>query len=121
MVKMQLLQHVQVDKTITVKQADATESYTWLQPPIAKQALFKEISDSIKANIVNKEDDFIDFNIQKLLPHKLSDYGPAIAVADVDGNGTDDLAIGGAYGYSTQILYQQKKWFLYFERPYSAC
>ncbi len=34
--------------------------------------------------------DFIDFDIQHLLPHKLSEYTPALASGDLDGNGFDD-------------------------------
>jgi len=37
--------------------------------------------------------DYIDFNIERLLPHKLSQYGPGLAVADVDKNGLDDIFV----------------------------
>ena len=40
--------------------------------------------------------DFIDFNIQPLLLHKLSQYGPSISVGDINQDGTEDLYIGGA-------------------------
>jgi hypothetical protein len=29
------------------------------------------------------------------LPHKLSEYGPALAAGDIDGNGLDDMVAGG--------------------------
>ncbi len=105
--KQQLLKNVKTDQVITVKHKDANETYTWAQPAIAAKTLFKEVSDSVKANIVHKEDDYIDFNIQKLLPHKLSDYGPGLAAGDINGDGLDDLVMGGSFGYSTQILTQQ--------------
>jgi hypothetical protein len=68
--------------------------------------LFTNISDSLNINYTHDELDFVDFNIQKLLPHKLSEYGPGMAVADLDGNGTDDLFIGGSYPYRSTILFQ---------------
>ena len=46
-------------------------------------------------------------NIQPTLLHKFSDYSPAIASADIDGNGLDDIVVGGN-GYSPgRIFFQQ--------------
>ncbi|HEX2976478.1 MAG TPA: VCBS repeat-containing protein, partial [Bacteroidales bacterium] len=44
--------------------------------------------------------------IQKLLPHKYSEDGPAMAVGDIDGNGTDDLVCGGSSFNSARIFLQ---------------
>ena len=45
-----------------------------------------------------------DFNIQKLIPHKFTEFAHAIAVGDVDGNGLEDMIIGGSINNSAQIL-----------------
>ncbi|PHN06792.1 CRTAC1 family protein [Flavilitoribacter nigricans] len=42
------------------------------------------------------ETDFADYNIQRTLPHKLSQYGPGIAVGDIDQDGLDDFYVGGS-------------------------
>jgi hypothetical protein len=47
---------------------------------------------------VHQEKDAIDYNIQPTLPHKLSQYGPSIAVGDIDNNGYDDFYVGGSAG-----------------------
>ncbi len=47
---------------------------------------------------------FNDFDIQILLPHKLSQTGPALAKGDVDNDGLEDIFVGGANGHSGQIL-----------------
>ncbi|PHI18876.1 RNA-binding protein [Lewinellaceae bacterium SD302] len=55
----------------------------------------------------HKDSLFIDFNVQPLLPHKLSEYGPGLAVADVNGDGLDDLYRSGSHFYAGELLLQQ--------------
>ena len=80
--------------------------YSIINPEKVTGALFTENSIAAGINYRDQERDFIDFNIQKLLPHKFSESGPALAVADLDGNGLDDLVAGGSYGKSTRIFLQ---------------
>lgn len=105
--KMQTLLHVPADQLLKVNIRDAHPDETPAQETIARSALFREITDSVQIHYRHLQKDFIDFNIQKLLPHKLSEYGPALAVGDVDGNGLEDLVIGGATHNLTQLLLQQ--------------
>ncbi|MEP3390417.1 MAG: VCBS repeat-containing protein [Reichenbachiella sp.] len=47
---------------------------------------------------------FDDYQIQLLLPHKLSQLGPAIAKTDINNDGFDDLYLGGGYLQSGRLL-----------------
>jgi hypothetical protein len=96
-----------VDQVYTVDIRNADRPYSWNRPVLAKDALFKNVTDSVGARYVQEERDYIDFNVQKLLPHKFSEYGPASAVGDIDGNGLEDLVIGGSAFHSAQLFLQQ--------------
>jgi len=105
--KKQTLQNVKTNQLLKVNITDATDNYTFDLPKINSQSLFKEVTRSVGVTYKHQEDDLGDFNIQKLIPHKLSQYSPAIAVGDVDGNGFDDIIIGGTTKFPAQVLLQQ--------------
>lgn len=67
--------------------------------------LFSAVSSNFEKH---KEDDFIDFYYERNIPRLLSKEGPKAAVGDVDGDGLEDVFIGGTVGHPGQLYLQTK-------------
>jgi hypothetical protein len=105
--KQQLLQNVKTNQVLTADISEARLINSYAENSIAGNSLFREVTRLVNINYVHSDSDFVDFNIQRLLPHKFSEYGPALAVADIDGNGLDDIVSGGSFFYQAQFFLQQ--------------
>ncbi|MEP7144516.1 MAG: ASPIC/UnbV domain-containing protein, partial [Ferruginibacter sp.] len=104
----QSIKNVAPDQIIAVDKKNARTQYNWSMPVFAQNTLFKEITDSLGIHFVHSQIDYIDFNIQRLLPHKFSEYGPSLASGDVNNDGLDDIVVGGNSSFGASVLLQQK-------------
>ena len=105
--KKQTIKNIKANQLLKVNEEDAKETYSWLAPE-AGPHLFKEITTSAGIRFRHMDYDFIDFNVQTTLPHKFSEYSPALATADVNGDGLDDIVVGGNNVSPTRLLLQDK-------------
>lgn len=65
---------------------------------------FKQIPEDITFDYVHQENIFDDYQYQVLLPHKMSQFGPALAKGDINNDGLEDVFIGGATGFSAALF-----------------
>ncbi len=104
--QMQILKNLNANTSITLKQTDAKLTYIPARAP-AKPFYKNVTATDIKGDIYHKENDFKDFDVQRLIPKMLSTEGPKLAVADVNGDGLEDFFMGGATGDTAKLFIQQ--------------
>ncbi len=67
---------------------------------------FQDITESSGLQFKHLENDYNDFDKESLIPHKMSEFGPALTVADVNNDGLEDFFIGGAMGQEGALFIQ---------------
>lgn len=89
--KIQLLKNIPADQRKTIKYQAPIE-------PTISPALtpfLKEYATELGLDYAHLENEYIDFDSEQLIPHMLSTQGPALALGDVNGDGREDVLIGG--------------------------
>ncbi len=107
--KSQMLNKFPADTTLVLNYAAASGDQQFMIKTLFKwpEPIFKAASVKTNLTFLHKDRDYIDFNVQKLIPHKFSQYGPGLAVADINNDGAFDLFIGGSSFYCGSICLQE--------------
>ena len=69
-------------------------------------ATLADVTAARGLDILVRDIDFIDFNFQRTLPHKFSQYGPSLAAGDVNEDGLTDLLVAGSRSFDEKWLLQ---------------
>jgi hypothetical protein len=108
--QVQVLEDLPVDKLLTIKQPAlapgevAHRSPARLTHPADPAALFAESAHARGVDFTDGSQPVDEFSRQRLLPRRQGMNGPAIAVADVNGDGIADMFVSGTAG-QTGVLY----------------
>ena len=104
--RVSMLANAGADRRLTIEQAAA------VAPPRTKadstRTLLTDVTDKTPVEFAHHENPFNDFGREPLMPKLVSTEGPTMAVADVNGDGLDDVFVGGAKGQPGAILIQRR-------------
>ena len=103
--KKQVIKNIAANKEIILKQGEAVLKFTNEDKPIPS-FFYDATATSIAGNITHKENEFLDFDLERLIPHLLSTEGPKMAVADINGDGLEDFVVGASKHDTTKVFLQ---------------
>ena len=87
---------------------------------VGGKKLFERVTNNLGIDFTHTEDNYIDFNRQKLIPYEVSDRGPATAVGDLNNDGKEDIFFGGSKRIPAQVFIQQDTAFMRLPVPVIA-
>ncbi|WP_461444568.1 VCBS repeat-containing protein [Maribacter sp.] len=105
--KVTLLNDIEVDQTLVLYEKDAKEEKPATE--LADETLFNVVQENI--SYLHRENRFVDFDRDRLLNHMSSTEGPKMSLADVNGDGQQDLFIGGSKGTAPALFMGTKNGF----------
>lgn len=73
-------------------------------PPV--RSLFTDITAETGIRFQHRENAYIDFKLEPMLPHRFSRLGPSIAVTDLNKDGLEDFVTGAAKDEVTAVFLQ---------------
>ncbi|WP_373515079.1 VCBS repeat-containing protein [Persicitalea sp.] len=104
----QVLKNIFADQPLTIFHKDA-ESKKVKPSILFSNSLFKNSINNYGLEYKALEKDFPDYDVQRTLPHKISQSGPSISVGDINNDGFEDLYIGGSSGIPGLFFVQDSK------------
>ena len=89
----QVFNNLAADRKFTITEPSSPASPSAPAPPAPVQ--FSDVSEAVGLSLLSREAPIDELVQQRLLPVRQNRRGPAVAVGDLDGDGRDDVLLGG--------------------------
>jgi enediyne biosynthesis protein E4 len=107
----QTLKNVNTNQTLTIKANSNRKVFDYKKLHPAILPIFKKSDSNLGIDFIHQENDYTDFLAQKLIPYQRSDRGPATAIGDLNGDGKEDVFLGGSKEVKAVIYIQNQTGF----------
>jgi len=99
----QTFTHLPVDRHFTISEPSGSA------PDLSRETAhptgqFTEVSHATGLELTSNEDEIDETAVQRLLPTRLNQRGPGIAISDLNGDGIDDIVLGGTTRSPARVL-----------------
>ena len=108
-----------VDQILTIDYNSSNINPISLDKTDAGTLLALELSQK-GINYQHQENRYIDFDAERLLPQYFSNEGPAMASTDLNGDGLDDIFLGGAKGQSAELYLSSSSGYIKITHPFEV-
>lgn len=111
--KKTVLTDVAVNQHLRIDQKDSNQTELNLNPTA--------VTDEVAIDLFkykHQENNYVDFDKERLLPQMFSKEGPKIAKADLNADGIDDFFIGGAKGQLARLIISSEDGYTIDESPF---
>jgi hypothetical protein len=103
--KKQVIENIKAGQTLVLDIKNATDKNNKYSGKVEQSTYFELVYTPFHKH---EENFYIDFDYEGLIPKMSSREGPAIVIADVNGDKLDDVFIGGATGQQAQLWVQNQ-------------